>query len=320
MPRPRPLPAALGDAFHVREAFDAGVSRQRLSRSDLASPFHGIRTTGRADAVAADPYARQAAARREGARIYWHRLRRGQFFSHETAAALWRAPVPLLFHERRIAQPTETPLHVSTLGDGPLVRTAGVTGHRARPLTTCLASIDGMPVSSPATTWASLGRLPLIDLVALGDYFCRAWRVGHGRPSAGTPPLATPDDLRRAIAAGRRVGIRRLREAIDLVREDSWSPRESAVRCHLVLAGLPEPRLNHDVYSHGRFIACVDLAYPERKVAIEYQSLIHADRYAADVERIAALRAAGWTVIEVTSSLFAAPDVLVARVRAALRR
>lgn len=87
------------------------------------------------------------------------------------------------------------------------------------------------------------------------------------------------------------------------------------------MAGLPEPALNHDVYDeHGRFLACVDLAYPERKVAVEYHGVLHHSRYAADVERIAALRAAGWTVIEVTSALLTHPDLLVERVREALRR
>lgn len=161
--------------------------------------------------------------------------------------------------------------------------------------------------------------MSLLSLVALGDYFCRVWRAGHGRPPADRPPLATIDELRTTVEAHRWQGIRRLREALELVREDSWSPRESQVRCHLVLAGLPEPVLNHDAYDrHGAFLGCVDLAYPERRIAIEYHGILHSARYAADVERIAALRAAGWTVIEVTSELLARPERLVARVRAAL--
>lgn len=193
--------------------------------------------------------------------------------------------------------------------------------HRARRTTTALTEIDGLPVTTAAGTWANLGSLSLVDVIALGDYFCRVWRAGPGRPNAGMPPIATLVDLRVAIASGRRVGIRRLRDAVELIREDSWSPRESAVRCHLVLSGLPEPELNHDVFDdRGRFLGCVDLAYPSRKVAIEYHGMLHHQRYAADVERIAALRAAGWIVIEVTSALFATPDELVARVRAALRR
>jgi very-short-patch-repair endonuclease len=91
------------------------------------------------------------------------------------------------------------------------------------------------------------------------------------------------------------------------------------LRCTLVFAGLPEPALNHDAYDrHGRFLGCVDLAYPELRIAIEYHGRLHHAQYAEDVERIAALRAAGWIVIEVTNALFARPDELVARVRAAI--
>ncbi|MGF2949857.1 hypothetical protein [Microbacterium alcoholitolerans] len=210
-------------------------------------------------------------------------------------------------------------VHVSTLGKGPLVRAANVKGHRADPRGVHLLNARGLPVASPATSWAQLAHLSLIDLVALGDYYCRVWRPGPGRPDAGQRSHASIDELRSTIALTRWAGIRRLRQAVELVREDSWSPRESQVRCHLVLAGLPEPALNHDVYDrHGRFIGCVDLAYPTQKVAIEYHGFLHSSQYAADVERIAALRAAGWTVIEVTSALFARPRHLVARVRAAL--
>jgi len=52
------------------------------------------------------------------------------------------------------------------------------------------------------------------------------------------------------------------------IREDSWSPRESQVRCLLVDAGLPEPEPNVDVFDdHGRFIGCVDLAHPALRAA-----------------------------------------------------
>ncbi|WP_460799698.1 hypothetical protein [Microbacterium sp. GXF0217] len=68
--------------------------------------------------------------------------------------------------------------------------------------------------------------------------------------------------LRATVAARRRTGIQNLREAVELMREDSWSPRESKIRVRIVRAGLPEPPLNQDVFEdHGRFLGCVDLAY-----------------------------------------------------------
>lgn len=303
---------------------EAGISRSRLRRTDLELPFRGIRAVPSAAPGTvddADPFARQARARRELVRQYAPRLVGSQFISHESAAAMWRAPLPLAWtNSGAWASPTDLTVHVSTFGDGHLIRAHGVSAHRARHRTSRYTHIERIPVADPATTWASLGHLALIDLVALGDFFCRVWRAGYGRPFAGRSPLATVARLQAAIDAGRRTGIRRLREAIELVREDSWSPRESAVRCHLVFAGLPEPLLNHDIYDEfGRFVACADLAYPERKIAIEYQGLLHADRYSADVERLARLRAAGWEVIEVTAELIADPAVLVERVRTAIR-
>lgn len=335
MPRPRPLPTALGATFSVRAATEAGVAPGRLRRADLERPFRGIRTVpalldgldgvdGDADGdvdAPDDPYHRQGAARRDLVRRYAPRLAGAQFISHESAAAMWRAPLPLSWTDAGdLAAFSDLTVHVSTFGRGHLIRARGVTAHRARHRTSRYTHVERIPVADPATTWTSLGHLPLLDLVALGDYFCRVWRPGYGRPDAGTAPLTTVTQLRAAIEAGRRTGNRRLREAVELIREDSWSPRETAVRCHLVFGGLPEPRLNHDVYDeYGAFLACADLAYPERKVAIEYQSMLHATRYATDVERLARLRAAGWVVIEVTAALLADPAVLVERVRGALR-
>lgn len=335
MPAPRPLPDNLGRSFSVLEADDAGVDRGRLRRSDLEAPFHGVRVRPTAlDLDHLDPFTRQAAERRIQAWNYAPRLLPDQFLSHESAVAIWGGPLPLVFPETARVQregsdtagrargPMDGRLldvHVSTIGTGPLVRAKGVQGHRADPESARRRSVRGHSVASPAMTWAQLGRMSLLDLVALGDHFCRVWREGYGRPPAGKKPLATIDELRAALTFNRWHGIRRLREAVELVREDSWSPRESQLRCHLVLAGLPEPALNHDAYDrHGVFLGCIDLAYPERKIAIEYHGVLHSERYARDVERIAALRAAGWTVIEVTSELFAHPERLVARVRAAL--
>ncbi len=322
MPRPRPLPDGLGPRFSVRDAVGLGVDRGRLRRKDLEIPFRGVRNAEPLPPVSEeDPFERQAIERRRRANLYAPRLRPDQFFSHETAVALLGGPMPLVMREDVVVDGMTLDVHVSTIGSDALVRAEGVTAHRAHPASTTHTGPRGAKVASPASAWAQLGHWAVLDLVALGDHLCRVWRAGPGRKDVGRSPLTTPDGLRAAIDAGRRVGIQRLRDAVELVREDSWSPRESKIRCHLIMEGLPEPRLNHDVYDDtGRFLGCVDLAYPEHKVAIEYQSMLHRSRYAADVERLDALRAAGWTVIEVSTDLFARPTDLVARVRRALER
>ena len=314
MARSQPLPDALGSSFAVGEAQSLGVRPGRLRGSDLLRPYSGLRVRRSASDLVRDedPFAAQRRIRVEQALAYAPRLRAGQYFSHETAAALWGGPLPFV-HEDRVVD-----THVSTLGDGPLVRAAGVVRHRGDPRLVRVRTDLGFPVASPASTWAQMGHLPFSALVALGDCFCRTWRHGVGRPNAGKPPLATIAELRANIGAGRRLGAPMLRKAIEWIREDSWSPRESELRCLIVAAGLPEPQLNVDLFDGATFLGCVDLAYPARRVAIEYLGRVHANSWGADVERLARLRAAGWTVIEVMAELLADPSELLGRIRRAL--
>lgn len=327
MARKQNLPTHLGSAFTVTVAKANGIGRGRLRGSDLSRPFHGVRI--QTDAIddpdtveTEDPYDRQRLFRVMRAREYEPRLHPGHCFSRQTAASVWGGPLPLEFDPwGRPLDFAHLDLHVCALGPAPLPRAAGVAGHRTLSSLMTVREHEGLRVSSPASTWASLGSLWVPDLIALGDYFCRRWREGHGRPHAGREPLATVADLKAAADAGRRRGASRLREALEWIREDSWSPRESLVRYVLVSAGLPEPELNVDLFDeHGRFLGCVDMAYREKRVAIEYLGMLHGESWARDVERIAALRSAGWIVIEVTSSLLKNRAELVRRVAAALGR
>ena len=134
-------------------------------------------------------------------------LHTGHFFSHETAVSIWGGPLPLAFDDHGgIATADDLALHVSASGGIPFPRARGVTGHRTLSSLTSIRYRDGLRVSSPAATWVSLGTLPLVDLVALGDYFCRRWRPGVGRPDVTRQPWATIDELREMLAAGRRRG------------------------------------------------------------------------------------------------------------------
>lgn len=314
MRTPRPLPPGLGVAFSTAEARAAGVGRRRLAGNDLDSPFRGVRSVPGQLAVAdaAEHLATPARVQevRGLALAYSHRMRTAEFFSHRTAAVLWGAPVGALL---------DADLDISVFGDAGIPRCRGVRGHRADPRTTTTTELDGVRVASPASAWASLGFLPVEELVMIGDFFCRVWREGFLRPNAGREPLTTPARLAAAVSAGRRVGAAHLRLALPLIRQDAWSPMESLCRFILVTSGLPEPVLNLDVYGRdGGFLACVDIAYPDYRIAIEYQGQVHGQQYARDIERLEALRHAGWIVIQVSSALIGRRDQLVARVRAAL--
>jgi hypothetical protein len=117
------------------------------------------------------------------------------------------------------------------------------------------------------------------------------------------------------------VGVGKLRAALPSIRTRSASRPETRCRLALVEAGLPEPALNFDVVEHGRALGCVDLAYPELRIAIEYEGehhLLDPEQWARDIERYDRLREAGWVVIRVTKTeLFRSPNLLIARVRRA---
>ena len=91
------------------------------------------------------------------------------------------------------------------------------------------------------------------------------------------------------------------------------------MRVALVLAGLsPVPQL--DVFDRGEWLGRVDLAFPEAKIAIEYEGAYHFEdgQIVRDDARYARLRAAGWTVIRVGAADLRDLDTFVTRVRAAL--
>jgi very-short-patch-repair endonuclease len=69
-------------------------------------------------------------------------------------------------------------------------------------------------------------------------------------------------------------------------------------------------------------IGRVDFAYPELKIAIEYDGLWHAEpgQFAKDRSRLNRLFAAGWRVIFVTAVDLHRPARLCARVAAELAR
>jgi very-short-patch-repair endonuclease len=79
-----------------------------------------------------------------------------------------------------------------------------------------------------------------------------------------------------------------------------------------------------DVGGDRRWTGRVDFVVVGRPVVIEVQSERHHSALvdvAADAVRIAGLRAAGWTVVEVTDTVvWTQPGVLVEKVREAVRR
>lgn len=303
------IPSELGLRFAVADARRQGVSASRLRGSDLDRPFHGVRSIRRPGDQDADA----AAVVWDRALSYAGRMSRHEFFSHITSAVLWGLPLPGL---------RALDLDVGVFAPHRLPRGRGVRGHQLRPGRAAVVEHSGGRVRllDPASTWAVLGaRLRHYDLVALGDAITREWRlpVGHA-------PLATLAELESIVGSGRRVGIGALREALPRIRNRSASRPETWLRLTLEDGGLPEPELNVAVRVGRGARVALDLAYPRRRVGIEYEGDHHRTdpaQWLHDIERYEMLADAGWRIVRVTrGDLFERPQQLVARVRAALAR
>jgi hypothetical protein len=279
-----PLPASLSrDAFRVREALAEGASRNRLRSSDLTTLFWGGRSFGADRLTALLPLMSTDAA-----------------FSGPTAAKLWDLPLPLRWR-------SDDQLHVSHLGNRRM-RRAGVVSTRRG--SGDVRVVGGFPVLDPVATWFSLGGfLHQDDLTAVAD------RIVTG--TMKTPALATPAELDAGLkAAGRARWIRRLRSARGEVRVGAWSRPETLLRLLIVRAGLPEPELNVPVLLDERRQVYPDIAWPEYRIAIEYDGRQHdgETQRAADGDRHERLVDAGWIVVRVRATdLFDQPSAVVAR-------
>ncbi|MBK4347197.1 endonuclease domain-containing protein [Lacisediminihabitans changchengi] len=292
MPKPSPLPEPLaGRPFAVGEAQAAGLSPRRIRASDLQAPIRGVRAP--------------AGERLHPVAAFLPRLAPDQFFSHVSAAQIYRMPLP----RRLDAEPT---VHVGVVAPAHPPRARGVSGHRFNgPLE--LRTVRGFRVPPPATTWCQLTDL-LSDeeLVVVGDHLVRR-----------KLPLCTVAEMQAAVSnLGAARGARRIRRALELVRPRTDSPQETRLRLLLIAAGLPEPVVQHTIIDDdGYFAGTPDLAYVDAKIAIEYQGKHHQEDaavWADDIDRRAIMKAAGWLVIEVIAAHLRHPDRLVNQVRTAL--
>lgn len=290
MTRARPLPAQLADRpFRVAEALSAGVHAERLRRRDLRAPVHGVRV--RAGGASPDFIDAIAVV-----------MRPDQYFSHTTAASLWGAPLPRSIEESGT-------VHVSTRGTEARMRRPNVVGHRSS--TSTVVELGGRRLSSPADAWFECaGELGLGALVAVGDHL------------VGPSGLATIADLAAALVPGGR-HVTAARHALDRVRVGSESAMETWFRLAVVDAGFPEPELNVEVLDDdGRFLGRVDMAWPEHRIALEYDGDHHRERetFRHDQRRDNGFAVNDWVVVHATAADRPRPALLFERLRQAFGR
>ncbi len=272
--------------FTRAEAREAGVTDRCLSGAEFRKVFTGVYV---AHSIPDTLVVRTKAALKVAPS--------GAVVSHHTAARLWGGAVP------------DSPnIHLAFARDvGTTV--AGIKIHRfSQPM--AVHRRHGLPVTTPEQTVLHLARpLDLVELVACADQLVRR-RV--------TTPFDVSEFARRYGGQGsqlaERVGF--------LARPRVDSAAETRVRLLMVLAGLPEPVVDHHITRpDGTVEYRLDLSFPEVRLAIEYDGRWHdtAEQRALDEARRADLGSRGWTFVVLhAEDLYETPDQSVQRLCAEL--
>jgi very-short-patch-repair endonuclease len=288
VPSPRRPEVLNGRVFRARDVLSRGVlTEAQLRSSAWRRLYRGVY----ADAALADSHALRIA----GARLL---LPPDTAFSGRTAAFLHGAPDLVDAGDR-----VEVSVPVG-------VRFGPVAGLRIRQVvlpTTDVLMVGTRPCTTGLRTALDIARHePVADAVPALDVLLAKAVVGMG-------------ELREAVTAGvPGRGAARARAAVALASPLAESQPESRVRVALLLAGLrPVPQYSvRD--ADGLFVARVDLAFVEQRVAVEYDGAWHAEagQFARDRRRLNRLQAAGWTVLHVTAADLRDLAAVVAGVRA----
>ncbi len=221
------------------------------------------------------------------------------FASHATAARVWGAPIE--------TGPGE---HVTVPVAGERLRRDGVTCHVRADADAVV--VDGVRVSSLPDLFVEMaGELSLVELVVLGDWMVRRKAM-------------TPARLLAACLSAPGVAGRLARSAASYVRPGVDSPMETRLRMLLVLAGLPEPRVNLTIRDvDGEPVRRFDLSWPEGKVIVEYDGRHHVEReeqWEVDLARREEIDDHGWRILVVVArGIYRDPGSTVDRVWRVLR-
>lgn len=172
--------------------------------------------------------------------------------------------------------------------------------------------VRGIRTTTPVRTAFDLARRGgLVERVVAVDALARRHRFA-------------PDQLLHLTVRYRGArGVDRIPEVLAHADRRSGSPMETRLRMVIVQGGLPRPEAQWVVQDpRTRTAVWLDLAYPERRIAIEYEGGGHADADAVlrDVGRYTALVDKGWRVYRYTKfDVLRNPDKIVDDLARALR-
>nr|WP_205266608.1 hypothetical protein [Mycolicibacterium sphagni] len=135
----------------------------------------------------------------------------------------------------------------------------------------------------------------------------------------------TQGDLEQAVDRQRgRRGIAAVRELLPCADGRSESAMESEARLVMIDHGLPKPELQFTIRAAGGQRWRVDFAWPDARVAAEYESVAwHAgrDEMLRDKARFAGVQEVGWTVVPIIiDDVRRRPERLAQRIASHLER
>lgn len=227
--------------------------------------------------------------------------------SHRSAAELWGLTQPAGYIEVSVAPAAR-----------PRVQPPAIC-HRILDLHPELAvEREGLRVTDPVRTVIDLGLvLP-------------QWSVGDALSRGLTTRLFGISEvgrLRDALGRKGRNGTGVMREILEK-RLLTHTTEESVLEHRFVELvrqhGVALPTFQHEVWHAGRFIARIDAAYPDRKLAIEvdgFSAHSSPDAFQRDRTRQNRLVALGWTVLRFTwADVVQQPAMVANMVREALER
>jgi hypothetical protein len=161
----------------------------------------------------------------------------------------------------------------------------------------------GVRVTDPETTAVAIAStLPFDDAVVAVDRLT-------------VSGLAALPLVRALAEAGTGRGCRRARLVCAQADGKAESPQETRLRLLVVRCGLPVPVAQFPVPRAGRRPLRLDFAWPEHRVALEYDGLWHAEpgQLGRDRRRLNELLDVGWRVVFATAADLHRPADLIGR-------
>lgn len=297
------LPSDLAESFAVKDAVALGVGKWRSSTPDLHRPFRGVRSARPPDSF------------RAMVACYLPRMKPRQRFVGLSAMRLWGIPHPRRWRSDEL-------LEIAVPRNATPPKVAGIKGRRLNEDRARTWRIAGAYVVDPvAAVFSCAGGLTLDQAVKAIDALLTE-STNYPRRVSGFPSINRAEIAARLAEWRRFPGRATILAALEFAREKVESPKETETRLLIVRSGLPEPEVQHEVFDDGLFIARIDLAYPELKIAIEYEGDGHRtdrDQWRRDIQRQRDLEDRGWIVIRLTQADLAdGSAALLARIRRAI--